>query len=152
MKPLKHQVTEITVAYKPKRAFSNQPLFKCSSDASIYLLEGFDLNTIAMQEQFVVLYLNQANHILGLFKASKGGISGTVADYRIILSIALKTLSTSIIIAHNHPSGNINPSRNDIELTEQIQQACKLMNIRLLDHLIFAPTTQFYSFADEGLL
>ncbi len=145
-------VTEITVAYKPRKNYSNKQLFNSSADAGYYIIEGFDLKTIAMQEQFVVMYLNPANEILGLYRASKGGITGTVADVRIILSIALKTLATSIVVAHNHPSGNLKPSKNDIELTERIKEAAAIMNICLLDHIIVAPNTQFYSFADEGLL
>jgi DNA repair protein RadC len=111
MKPIKHTVNEITVAYKMKKRNEKQLIIRSSADAAIYLMDGFDRNTIAMQQQFVVLYLNTANCILGLYRASSGWLTGTVADIRIILSIGLKTLSTSIVIAHNHPSGTLKPSQ-----------------------------------------
>jgi DNA repair protein RadC len=152
MKPIKHQVTEITVAYKNKKQNTQCPAITSSADAAIYIIDGFDQNTIGMKEQFVVLYLNSANYIIGLYRASSGGLSGTVADIRIILSIGLKVLASSMIIAHNHPSGTLKPSSNDIELTSKIKQAAKLMDIKLLDHLIIVPNNQFFSFGDEGLI
>ncbi len=100
MKQIRHTVNEITVAYKLKKRTAKELIIRTSADAAIYIMDGFDRNTIAMQEQFVVLYLNPSNCILGLYKASSGGLTGTVADIRIILSIGLKTLATSIVIAH----------------------------------------------------
>ncbi len=100
----------------------------------------------------MVLYLNPANCILGLYRASSGGLTGTVADIRIILSIGLKTLATSIVIAHNHPSGTLKPSPNDIQLTQKFSEAAKTMDIKLLDHLIITPDNKFFSFGDEGLI
>jgi DNA repair protein RadC len=97
------------------------------------------------------MYLNRANHLLGVYKASIGGISGTVADVRLILGVALKAASTSIILAHNHPSGNLKPSTQDETLTHKILEGGKLLEIRLIDHLIIN-SQAFYSFADEGVL
>jgi len=152
MKPIKHTVNEITVAYKMKKRNEKQLIIRSSADAAIYIMDGFDRNTIAMQEQFVVLYLNPANCILGLYRASSGGLTGTVADIRIILSIGLKTLATSIVIAHNHPSGTLKPSPNDIQLTQKFSEAAKTMDIKLLDHLIITPDNKFFSFGDDGLI
>ncbi len=106
-----------TVGYKMNKGTIKQLMIRSSADAAIYIMDSFDKNTIAMQEQFVILYLYSANYIVGLYRASSGGLTGTVADIRIILSIGLKTLATSIVIAHNHPSGILKPSANDIQLT-----------------------------------
>jgi DNA repair protein RadC len=104
-----------------------------------------DLN----HEVFWVLYLNQNNRIMGSEKISEGGITGTVIDVRILLRKVLERLACGIIIAHNHPSGNLTPSEPDLKITRQIDQACKLMDIYLLDHLIIT-SSGYYSFKDEG--
>ncbi|RYH00018.1 DNA repair protein [archaeon] len=147
------KVTEITISYRPKRSSTTiRTSIVSSADAASYLLGGFDQDTIGLQEQFVIVYLNAAGIPIGLYRASKGGITGTVVDIRLILSVALKVLATSMIIAHNHPSGQLKPSRSDEELTRKLKESAKLMDIRLLDHLIFAPDSSFFSFADEGLI
>jgi DNA repair protein RadC len=105
-----------------------------------------------MQEEFVVLLLNKSNRVLGIYKASKGGISGVMVDIRLVMVAALKSLATGIIIAHNHPSGNLVPSIQDVELTARIDKACKLLDIELLDHIIVTSNHSFYSFADEKLM
>jgi DNA repair protein RadC len=147
-----YKVSEIKVAYHPSRKIADCPTITTSSDALIYLLDAFDRDTMALQEQFVVMYLNRSNRILGMYKASIGGITGTVADTRIILAIALKTAAVSLIVSHNHPSGSLKPSKADEDLTCKIKEAGKLMDIRLLDHLILEPAGNYYSFADEGAI
>ena len=104
-----------------------------------------------IKEEAVVLFLNRGNRVLGGYKVSSGGITGTVVDIRIILAIALKCLASGMILAHTHPSGELNPSRSDKELTLKLKEAAKLMDISLLDHLVITSDT-YYSFADEGLL
>jgi DNA repair protein RadC len=98
-----------------------------------------------------VLFLDNASQVLGYNILSSGGITGTVADLRLIFSVALESLATKIIIAHNHPSGNLNPSEADTALTRKIYNAGKVMDITLLDHLIIT-VKGYYSFADEGNL
>lgn len=88
--------------------------------------------------------------MLGVYPLSTGGITGTMVDIRLILSVALKEAATGIILAHNHPSGNLQPSSADRDLTAKIKDACKYFDISLLDHLIIAPDRKYYSFADEG--
>ena len=83
---------------------------------------------------------------------STGGITGTVVDIRLLLSVALKTAATGIILAHNHPSGNLKPSEADKELTSKIKKASEYMDIKLLDHLIIAPEGKYLSFREDGLL
>jgi DNA repair protein RadC len=100
-------------------------------------------------EEFWILLLNRSNRIIGRSKISQGGISGTVTDIRIILKLALDNMASSIILCHNHPSGNLIPSDSDISITDKLKEAGKLMDINVLDHVIVTDA-QYYSFADEG--
>ena len=108
-------------------------------------------NLLTIKEECIPLFLNRSNSLIGSYKVSSGGITSTVVDIRLILSIALKSLSCSLILAHTHPSGNLKPSTTDMEMTYKIKEAAKFMDIRLLDHLIIS-TEGYYSFADEGEL
>ncbi len=104
-----------------------------------------------MHEEFWIIFLNRANGIIGKQQISKGGMSGTVADPRMIFKAALDQKAASIILCHNHPSGNNQPSAADVQLTKNISEGGKVLEITVLDHII---VTQhgFYSFADEGLI
>jgi len=102
-------------------------------------------------EEFRVIYLNRANRIIENISISKGGTTGTVIDIKIIMKRALEVLAQGIIIAHNHPSGNKMPSEMDIQITKKIQEAAKLFNITVLDHIIVADKT-YYSFKDEDVI
>lgn len=106
---------------------------------------------INVREHAVVLYLNRMNRIIGYYHLSTGGVSGTVIDPKLIFSIAVKSLSSAIIVAHNHPSGNISPSVADREITNRLKQAGKLLEVDLLDHIIVTPT-EYFSFADQGMM
>ena len=99
----------------------------------------------------VVLLLDQNNSVMGYQVLSKGGITGTIVDSRLLFAAALKSLATAIIIAHNHPSGALFPSPQDLKLTERIKEIGELMNIRLLDHIILSKEAHF-SMSDEELL
>ncbi|MBC7687368.1 MAG: hypothetical protein H7211_04220, partial [Aquabacterium sp.] len=141
---------ELEVSYKTT---SKQFLGRVttSKESADFIRGLFNEGEIELQEQFIVLYLNQANKIIGYYKHSKGSINATVADIRIVLGTALKCLATSIVVSHNHPSGNLHPSAADKVLTENLKQSAALMNIKLLDHVIITKDGQT-SFADEGLL
>jgi len=102
-------------------------------------------------EEFWLLMLNRANRVLGRYKVSQGGLSGTVIDTRIILKKALDNLASSIIVCHNHPSGNKQPSDADLKITEKLKKAAEMLEIKLLDHVIIADKS-YFSFADEGLI
>ena len=128
------QLCEIQVSYKPKRG--HRPQVACSTDAFKVLLHCFDMDTIEYQEEFIVLFLNRANRVTGYRKLSLGGLAGTVVDVKLILGVALKVVAASIVVSHNHPSNNLNPSQADIDLTKKINEACKILDIMLLDHLI----------------
>lgn len=125
-----------------------RPALSSSAEAATLLMPHLgDLN----HETFMVLYLNHANKLLRYEKLSDGGITGTVADVRMILKNALLYNASKMIVAHNHPSGNLQPSNADKTLTEKIKQAAALMDMQLLDHLIIANNT-YLSLADEGLM
>lgn len=102
-------------------------------------------------EEFWVIFLNRANQVIKKDRVSIGGVSGTVADVRMIFKMAVENLSCGIILAHNHPSGNREPSSADKQLTNKLKEAGKLLDVPVLDHLIFTDNG-YFSFADEGLL
>ncbi len=102
-------------------------------------------------EEFWILLLNRNNKIIGTEKISKGGIVGTVTDKRIIFKLAIDAFATSIILAHNHPSGNTKPSEADRKITQQLRSAGKIMDVEVLDHLIIT-NDAYFSFADEGFM
>lgn len=125
-----------------------KPQISSSKDAyEVLKLHLTDLRT----EEFWAIFLNQSNKIIHISQLTQGGISQSIVDIRIIFKTALDHFSTGIIIAHNHPSGNLKPSSEDINITKNIKEAGKLMNIQLLDHLIITQNT-YLSFADERLL
>jgi DNA repair protein RadC len=102
-------------------------------------------------EEFWILLLNRANRVLKKHQISQGGVAGTVADPKIIFKVALEELASGVILAHNHPSGNLTASQADIDLTKKLKEAGKLLEIQVLDHLILAGQ-KYFSFADEGVL
>jgi DNA repair protein RadC len=123
-------------------------LVKGSKDIAAYLQALLrDLS----YEVFAVVFLNRANRINHFEVISEGGITGTIADPRVILKRALQEDAVSLILCHNHPSGSLQPSRADQELTRKIKEAAKYLDISILDHIIVSETG-YYSFADEGLL
>lgn len=123
-------------------------IIKTSNDAYEYIAPFLsDLP----HEEFWVIYLSRNNSVIYHSKIGQGGVSATIADIRIILKIAIEHLASGIIICHNHPSGNNNPSETDILLTQKIKDAAKLMDINLLDHIILTDNS-YYSFADKSKL
>jgi len=102
-------------------------------------------------EEFWVLYLNQSNKVIDRWLAGKGGITSTLVDVRLVLKKALEVGAVSIILSHNHPSGKREPSAQDRELTERMQEAARTLDIKVLDHIIIADQ-KYFSFADEGLI
>ena len=146
---INYTVGEVELSYKPK--FKSLHKIVSSEDAYKYLLPTYKEGTIFYKEYFKVLFLNQANQVLGYTLISEGGITDTAVDVRVILQAALLTNSVTIILAHNHPSGNLKPSKEDLRLTKQVKDAAQLMRITVLDHLILTDAG-YYSFADEGEL
>lgn len=143
------KVSEIKVSYFNK---GNKVIKINNSDTARQVaLSHWDLNIIEFQEEVKVILLNRANVVLGIYELSRGGSTSSVVDIKIILSVALKTHSSSIIVVHNHPSGNLNPSEADKSLTTRLKKACEVINLVLLDHLIVTRES-FYSFKDNNLL
>lgn len=127
------------------------PKITSAKDAYDIIKFLFDPDTFLFQEEVIVLMLNRSNRVVGFYHVSKGGINGTIVDIRNILGALLSVRACGFVIAHNHPSGNVNPSESDIRVTRQLLAAGKLMEIQLIDHLILTEDA-FTSIADLGLL
>lgn len=147
----KFQVAEVDLIYKSKTKACDRPIVCDSKSAAEILRSCWDDNKLDMVEQFNVLLLNRANAVLGLYRLSTGGISGTVADPRHAFAAALKANACCIVIAHNHPSGGLKPSRSDEDLTMKFKEAGKMLDIKVMDHIILT-RDGYYSFADNGLV
>jgi len=146
-----YQVSEIQLNYNTKIKPSQRPKISCSHDAQKILRKYWPEEKLELREEFKILLLNRANKVLGLVNISAGGVSGTVADPKIIFVAALKANASGIILAHNHPSGNLKPSEADLKLTNKLKQAGQLLEISVLDHIIL--TSEHYcSMADEGIV
>src|SRR5665647_2672309 len=146
-----NMVTEVELVYKSKVKPSERPQLKTSKDSYQLLLQTWDENKIEFVEQFKVVLMNRAQRVLGIYELSTGGVTGTVADIKLVFMAALKSNACSLIISHNHPSGNLKPSKADEDLTNKIKQAGIYLDIKVLDHIIVT-SEGYYSFADEGLL
>lgn len=140
-------IAEIEISYSPKLKTSE--LITVSSSDQAYEVLSADWKDLRRIESFKILLLNQANKLLGISTVSKGGVSGTVADVRVIFQAALKANASSVILSHNHPSGNLKASQQDILLTKKIKEGGKLLDIAVLDHLIVTDVG-FSSLADDG--
>ncbi|HLP64255.1 JAB domain-containing protein [Flavobacterium sp.] len=142
-----NELAEIRVSYSTK----NNQKHKITSSQKAYeiILSSWSKKTIELQEEFKVILLNNSNEILGIYPLSKGGITGCIVDVRLIFAVALKCNATGIILAHNHPSGKLKPSFQDITITKKIKSASLILDIQLLDHLIITKNG-FYSLSDNG--
>ena len=144
-----NQIAEVKMTYSSKMNIKNAPEIKGSKAAYEIFLQGWvDIEYV---EHFKILLLNRANKVKGIILIAIGGTCGCVVDTKIILQAALLSNSCGVLLAHNHPSGNISPSDADRKITRKIQDACRLMEISLLDHIIIT-TSGYFSFADEGML
>ena len=143
------RISEIKIIYKNK----TKPSIAITSSDEAYnlFMKYWDKSYIELRESLKVLYLNCANMIIGIENHSVGGVTGTIADIKLIVATALKCVASSIILAHNHPSSNLKPSKADKRLTSKVSDACDLFEIKLLDHLIVAEEG-YYSFCDEDMI
>lgn len=151
MKKILFEVAEIQLSHKSKVKASLRPKISRSKDVEDVLRQYWNEDTLELHEQFKILLLNRTHRVIGIYEVSSGGLSGTVADPKLIFGCALKAVASEIILAHNHPSGALQPSQADIELTKKLNHAGKLLEIQVLDHIILT-SEAYYSFADEGLL
>jgi DNA repair protein RadC len=142
-------VAEIQVSYHP--SIPQKDLVKITTSGEVFEVVKMFWPDFDYVEYFYILLLNRHNKVLGVHQVSKGGFTGTVVDVRVIMQVALKTCCTSLILCHNHPSGNLDPSEADKQITGKIKQAGQIMDIQLLDHLVVC-SDRYFSFADEGIL
>jgi DNA repair protein RadC len=147
---LNYNLAEIQVSYRTTIKASERRKITTSKDAESILREIWS-SGMEFKEEFYIILLNRANKVLGWYKVSEGGMSGTVVDPKLVFSIALKSLASSLVLAHNHPSGNLKPSNEDINLTKKLKEAGALLEIPVLDHLILT-TDGYFSFGDEGMM
>lgn len=149
---MKIKVKEIDISYQGNHGIIETPPITSSSDAAAILLENWPKGKIGVQESFRIMLLNNGNRVMGIYEVSSGGITATLVDIRILFAVVLKSLSTAIILAHNHPSGNLHPSEEDKKLTIKIIQAAELLDIKVLDHIILTLDGEYFSFSDEDII
>jgi len=138
--------------FELKKIQTEFPSLKITTpDEAADFIRQFYFDDIEIFESFFILLLNQANKTIGYAKISQGGISGTVIDVRIIAKYAIESLAVSVILAHNHPSGNLKPSQADINMTEKIKDGLKMLDIKVFDHIILSADS-FYSFEADNML
>jgi DNA repair protein RadC len=144
-------ITEVELVYRNKQKSSERHKIKTSSNAYDLLINAWDMNRIELLEEFKILLLDRNNNCLGISNIATGGVSACLVDPKIVFSTALKAKASALILAHNHPSGNLTPSSNDLDLTRKLKDGGRLLEISVLDHLVV--TSQgYYSLADEGLM
>jgi len=148
MKTYKSELPEITLKLKKGTTLNRQ--IKFSEDVVEVFREIWDNDSMLICETMMCIFLNRASKTIGWFKVSQGGISSTIIDNRLILVTALTCLASRIIIAHNHPSGNLQVSDGDVNVTKKLNEAAKLLDIELLDHIILTET-EHYSMKDNGI-
>jgi len=142
-------VSEVELTYKNNVPYNQRQKISNSQGAYEILTNLFPENTMDYRETFIVLYLNRANQVLGYSVISQGGTSSTTVDIKMIIQTALLANASCIMLAHNHPSGNVQPSSDDNRITKRIMEAAKLFEITVLDHLIIT-NENYYSFTDNG--
>ncbi len=145
------KVSEVTLTYRNRTPPAQRIKISGSADAYRILCSSWSENTIELKEDFKILLLNRAHKVLGISVISSGGVSGTLVDPKLIFVTALKANASGIVLAHNHPSGQLTPSSADMALTNKLVSSGKLLEIPIIDHLIIT-TSGYFSFADESLL
>ncbi|MCE7056292.1 JAB domain-containing protein [Algoriphagus sp. AGSA1] len=146
-----YEVAEIKLGYSAKVKSSQRPRVASSRQVHEVFAKVWDQERIGFVEDFKVMLLSRANRVLGIVTISSGGTAGTVVDVKLVYAAAIKANASSVILAHNHPSGNLMPSEQDKRLTQRIKEAGKILDIPVLDHLILAEEG-YYSFVDYGEL
>ncbi|OOG76473.1 RadC family protein [Algoriphagus sp. A40] len=144
-------VAEITLSYRPKVSLSQRPKVDCSRQVYEVLLRFWNQDSLEYVEQFQVMLLSRGNRVLGISTVSTGGTAGTVVDAKVVFAAALKANASSIVLSHNHPSGNLLPSEQDKRLTRRLVEIGRALDLPVLDHIILG-REGYYSFADEGEL
>ena len=146
------QIAEVKVSYTSKVKAKDRVVVRTSADAYRAVRSLYDDDTIDYVESSYVLLLNRANQVIGKKLLSTGGTSSCIVDVKVIAQISLSTNAHAIIMTHNHPSGNISASDQDISITRRVKNALDLFDIKVLDHIIVTSDNGYTSMADEGLM
>lgn len=144
-------LNELSITYT-KKLFSHTSI-KNSKDAELVIRDMYNKTSseIELKEYFFIILLNRANEVIGYYKLSEGGIHSTDVDIRLVFATALKSLAVGIILAHNHPSGNLTPSEQDIKLTKKFVKAGELLDVKVFEHIIIS-SQSYCSLSDEGMM
>lgn len=144
------KVAEIQVKYERFYQLDRMQI-RTSKHTYDILKKVWDIDTLDYIENFYILLLDKSNSVLGVSHISKGGTAGTIVDAKVIFGKAILTNASSIVLAHNHPSGNLRPSNKDKEVTRKLKEGGLLLDIHVLDHVIIS-SNGYYSFADDGMI
>lgn len=147
-KVYKSEMSKVRLVREPS-GFKKEKI--TGSESAHDIIKKFYHDDIDLYESFFILLLNRANNTIGYAKISQGGIAGTVVDIKLIAKYAVESLASAVILAHNHPSGNLEPSSEDLKMTTKVKEGLKLLDIKVLDHLIITEDG-YKSFADDGLM
>lgn len=146
-------IPKIEISVKFNEKVPRSELFQIVSSRDSYeaVKEIFNADTVDWIEEFLIICLNKGNKVTGFFKISQGGTDATIVDQKVVFTVALNCCATSIILAHNHPSGTLRPSQPDIEITGKLKTSGDILGITVLDHIIISDEG-YFSFADEGMI
>jgi len=151
LKELKSNWKYSTIAVKLNRVYVKNIRIKNAEEVYEFLKEIWDNDLMNIQEQFAAIYFNQRNNVIGYRVINTGSSTSCIVDIKLLVCLALHSMATGVIIAHNHPSGNLTPSKQDETITAKIKDALKLIDVKLMDHVIVSDT-EFFSFAEAGML
>jgi len=146
---MKNTIAEITIKYNPIKLDNGNVKIKSSDDAFGVFMKSWNPDIIELQEEFKVMLLNNSNEVLGIYNMTKGGMTSTLVDIKLLFAVVLKSCATAIITCHNHPSGKLKPSESDKVIFRKIRDSAKLLDINYLDNLIISKIGK-YSFSDES--
>ncbi|SNR68735.1 RadC-like JAB domain-containing protein [Lutibacter agarilyticus] len=147
---MKNTISEIKIKYNPVKLDNGNVKINSSDDAFKVMLKHWNPDIIELQEEFKVMLLNNSNEVLGIYEMTKGGMTSTLVDVKLLFAVVLKSCATAIITCHNHPSGKLLPSNSDKIIYQKISDVAKLLDIQYLDNLIISNKGK-YSFADENV-